>query len=393
MNLPLLALFLAAFAVGTTDFIIAGMLPQVAADLHVTVASAGLLISGYAAGVALGGPVVAILTTELERRATLIGLMLVFIAGNVFCALSPSYGWLLAARVVIACTHGALLGYATVMATRLVAGDRQARAIAFVLSGLMIANIVGVPAGTALGAAYGWRTTFWAIAILGGVSTVGIAVLLPRGESGGEEKPGLASEFAVLARQEVYLSMLMIIGASLAYFVVFAYVAPLLIETAGVTQERLPLVLSLLGVGALVAILAGGRLADWKLMPSIIGMLVLQVVVALALPFVIHSPFVAGAALFVWSATGIALVAAPLQARILKGAHAAPNLAATLISSAFNIGISCGAALGASALVHGFGYDDLPWLGLVGVVPALLLAFVARSLDRRGGVAARPAPA
>jgi DHA1 family inner membrane transport protein len=393
MTVPLFALFLAAFSVGTTEFIIAGMLPQVAADLHVTVATAGLLISGYAAGVAIGGPIVAILTTELERRATFLGLMVAFIAGNVFCALSPSYGWLLAARVVIACTHGALLGYASVMATQLVAEDRQARAISFVLSGLMIANIIGVPAGTALGAAFGWRMTFWAIAILGCASLTGIVVLLPRTAQGGAAKPSLATEFAVLARQEVYLSMLIIIGAALAYFVVFAYVAPLFLETAGVTPEALPLLLSLLGAGALVGILAGGRLADWKLMPSIIGMLVVQVVVTLALPFVVHSPLAAGAALFVWSATGLPLVAAPLQARILKGARAAPNLAATLISSAFNIGISCGAALGASALVHGFGYADLPWFGLAGLAPALGLAFFARALDRRGDVAVRPAAA
>lgn len=388
MSLPLLALFLAAFAVGTTEFIIAGLLPEIASDLGVSIATAGLLISGYAAGVAIGGPIVAIATTRFERRATLLGLMAVFLAGNALCALSPSYAWLLAARVFIACTHGALLGIAAVMATTLVPENRQARAISMVLSGLTVSNIIGLPLGTAIGNAFGWRMTFWAIAALGVASAIGMAALLPREARSDAPKPGIMSEIAVLGRQEVYLSLLMIVAAAMAYFGLFSYVAPLLLESADLPEGALPWVLSFLGVGAFVGIIAGGRLADWKLMPSVIVILAVQVAMFCVLPFLVHNAVVATIAMFVWSATGVSLVATPLQARALKSARASPNLASTLISSAFNVGIAAGAGIGAAALMRGVATADLPWLGLLGAIPALLLAFLARALDRRQSIAA-----
>jgi DHA1 family inner membrane transport protein len=388
MSLPLLALFLAAFAVGTTEFIIAGLLPEIASDLGVSIATAGLLISGYAAGVAIGGPIVAIATTRFERRATLLGLMAVFLAGNALCALSPSYAWLLAARVFIACTHGALLGIAAVMATTLVPENRQARAISMVLSGLTVSNIIGLPLGTAIGNAFGWRMTFWAIAALGVASAVGMAALLPREARSDAPKPGIMSEIAVLGRLEEYLSLLMFVAAAVAYVGLFSYVAPLLLESADLPEGALPWVLSFLGVGAFVGIIAGGRLADWKLMPSVIVILAVQVAMFCVLPFLVHNAVVATIAMFVWSATGVSLVATPLQARALKSARASPNLASTLISSAFNVGIAAGAGIGAAALMRGVATADLPWLGLLGAIPALLLAFLARALDRRQSIAA-----
>jgi len=388
MPLQLLALALAAFSVGTTEFIIAGILPAIARDLGVTIPTAGYLISGYAAGVAVGGPIIAIVTAGLERKATLLGLMTLFIAGNVLCALAPAYGWLMAARIVIALTHGALLGFASVAAAEMVAEERRGRAIALVLAGLTTANIIGVPLGTAIGHALGWRAAFWAIAALGLVSLVGMVVWLPRMTRRGAANANLRAELRVLRRPEVYISLLIIVLAAMAYFGLFAYIAPLFIDVGGVNEQTLPLLLAILGVASLAGILAGGRLADWRLMPSVVGILVLEAVVNLLLPFLVHGPALATAGLFVWTVVGVPLIATPLQTRILNGARDAPNLASTLISSAFNVGISVGAALGATALTRGIGYDGLPWLALMPLLIGLALALAALSQERRAAAIA-----
>jgi DHA1 family inner membrane transport protein len=389
---PLFALFLAAFAVGTTEFVITGILPQVAADLAVSIPTAGYLISGYALGVAVGGPIIAVVTSRFERKAALLGLMTIFILGNALCALAPSYAWLMAARIVISFSHGAFFGIAGIAATSLVPENRRAAAISLILAGITVANIVGVPAGVAIGNAFGWRSTFAAIAGLGIVSAIGTALWLPRGQPGGDSRAGLAKEFTVLGRQEVYLSLIMIVSAAAGFFAIFAYIAPLLIDVSGVPPLALPWLLSAFGVGALIGNLAGGRLADRNLMPSVIGSFVIIAVVNVMLLFAVHNLVSATVVLFIWSLANFAF-GAPLQSRILKGASDAPTLASTLVSTAFNVGISAGAAIGAQALIHGAGYAQLPWLGLAGALPALGLALLAHSLDRREGIAAVRPPA
>ena len=383
MPLPIFALALAAFAVGTTEFIVAGILPQVAGDLGVSIPTAGYLMSGYAAGVAVGGPIVAVITTGFDRKATLLGLMTLFIAGNVLCALAPAYSWLMAARVVIAVTHGALLGFASIAAAEMVAEERRGRAIALVLAGLTSANILGVPIGTAIGGAFGWRMAFWAIAVLGVVSLAGMVVWLPRMARRSDRGPDLAAEIKVLGRPPVYTSLAVVTLAAMAYFGVFAYIAPLFLDVAHVSAQALPVLLAILGVASLGGILIGGRLADWRLMPAITGIIVVEVLANLLLPFLVTGAVTATIGLFVWTIVGVPLIATPLQTRILNGARDAPNLVSTLISSAFNIGIAAGAALGATALEHGAGYAGLPWLALCALVPGTLVSFAALGLDRR----------
>jgi DHA1 family inner membrane transport protein len=383
MPLPIFALALAAFAVGTSEFVIAGLLPEVATDLGVSIPTAGYLISGYAIGVAIGGPIMAVITIGFERKATLLGLMTLFIAGSIFCALAPGYGWLMAARVVIAMTHGALLGFATVAAAEMVAEERRGRAVALVLGGLTSSNILGVPIGTAIGDAFGWRMAFWAIALLGLVSLAGMAIWLPRMARAADTGPDLASEVKVLGRPAVWTSMAIVVVAAMAYFGVFAYIAPLLRDAGHIQATTLPVVLAVLGVASLGGILIGGRLADWRLMPSVAGIISAEVAINLVLPFLVRGPVTATIGLFVWTIVGVPLIATPLQTRILNGARDAPNLASTLISSAFNVGIASGAALGATALDHGFGFAELPWLALGVLVPGTVLAFAALAQERR----------
>lgn len=359
-----------------------GILPDVAGDLGISIPTAGYLISGYATGVAIGGPFMAILTAGLERKTTLIGLMTIFVVGNVLCALAPSYGWLMAARVVVSLSHGAGLGIATVVAANLVSEDRRAGAVSLVLAGITVANIVGVPIGTAIGGTFGWRATFWTVSLLGIVAAAGAAVWVPRGGHAASAGQSVLAEVRVLGRQDVYLSLAAIIVAAAGFFALFAYIAPLLTDVVGVTPATLPIVLAVFGVGALIGNLTGGRLADWKLMPSIIGIFIALVIVYALLLAAVHGLVLGVAALFIWSIVNFSF-AAPLQTRILNSARAAPNLASTLVSTAFNIGIAGGAALGSVALTHGLGYDRLPLLGIAGVVPALVLVGISHVLDGR----------
>jgi DHA1 family inner membrane transport protein len=381
-SLPIFALFLGAFAIGTTEFVVTGILPGVAADLHVPIPTAGYLISGYAAGVAVLGPFVAILTARFKRKATLLGLLILYVAGNALCALAPTYGWLMVARVILSLSHGSFIGIASVVAAGLVPQGRQAAAVSLVLAGITVANIVGVPLGTAVGSALGWRATFWTIVVIGIIAATAVALWIPRGRKGGGSGEGVLAELRALRGQAVYLSFAMIIASAAAFFAFFSYIAPVLTDVSKLPVEALPVVLSVFGVAALIGNLAGGRLPDWKLMPSVIGMFAAQFVGYALLLWLLPHLAVALVVLFFWFIFNFSF-AAPLQARLLKAAKEGPNLAATLMATAFNIGISGGAALGSVALTAGLGYGQLPLLGLAGSGVAIAIAVISYALERR----------
>jgi DHA1 family inner membrane transport protein len=389
MPLALFSLFLAAFAIGTTEFVVAGILPNVAADLGVDIPTAGYLISGYAIGVAVGGPLVALLTGGLERRATLLVLLSIFVAGNAFCALAPTYGWLMAARVVLSISHGSFFGIALVMAASLVPEERHASAMAMVISGITVANIFGVPAGTAIGNAFGWRATFWAIALLGTGALAALALWTPRSAPKHGGLAGIGHQLRMLGKQEVWLSYAMILFTTIGFFAVFAYIAPMLLYVTHLPPWALPWLLALLGFGSLIGSAGGGRAARLSIMPVVIGVFAALIVLNGVLLMVIGHVLPATVTLFLWAIGNFAF-SAPLQSRILKGAREAPNLSASLISSAFNVGISIGSAIGAVSLTAGMEYAELPLLALLAGIPTLGLALLAQFLDRRQ-VAAAPA--
>lgn len=392
MPLALFSLFLAAFSIGTTEFIVAGILPNVAGDLHVDIPTAGYLISGYAMGVAIGGPIMALLTGGFERRATLLALLVLFVLGNALCALAPSYGWLMAARLVLSISHGSFFGVALVVAASLVPEEKHASAVAMVISGITVANIFGVPAGTAIGNAFGWRATFWCIAALGACALVALALWTPKSEPRHGGLAGIGHQFRMLSRQEVWLSYAMILFTTVGFFSVFSYIAPTLLNITHVSTAMLPWLLALLGFGAFIGNLAGGRVTHRTGMPVVIAVFAALVVLNTLLLAVLGVILPATVVLFLWSIGNFAFTA-PLQSRILKGAHEAPNLAASLISSAFNVGISVGSALGAQSLTAGLGYDKLPLLAVAAGVPALVLSVLALLIDRRRRLAAATATA
>ncbi|MDF2388733.1 MFS transporter, partial [Nostoc ellipsosporum NOK] len=276
MSLPLIALFFAAFAFGTTEFVIAGVLPQVAQGLGVSVPAAGYLVTGYACGIAIGGPLLALATKSLSRKSLLLGLAVAFTIGQAACALAPGFTSMLLLRIAVAVAHGAYFGVAMVVAVGLVREDQRGMAVAVILSGLTVSNVIGVPAGTAIGNIWGWRATFWVMCALGVAATLAMAALLPRTTGHKTRSASLASEVRALARQQVWTSLILMLMLMLGQFCLFTYITPTLLEVTGLDENLVPWVLLLNGVGATLGVFLGGKLSDWKLMPSLITMLALQ---------------------------------------------------------------------------------------------------------------------
>jgi DHA1 family inner membrane transport protein len=382
---PLMALAVAAFGIGTSEFIIMGLLPNLAEDFHVSIPKAGALVTAYALSVTIGSPLVAMATARLERKHALLLLMGVFIAGNLACALAPTYNLLFLARVLTALCHGAFFGIGSVVAANLVPRNQRAQAIALMFSGLTLANVLGVPAGTALGQALGWRASFWAIVPIGVIAAGAVLWLVPQQT---QVTSRLIHEFRVLRSPRVLLVLAMSVLCSASLFCVFTYIAPMLETVTGVSPHGVTIVLLLFGVGITVGNLAGGALSDWKpmrfLVMSLLTLLVALTCLYFAAPFVI--PMVA--AVLVWGAITFA-AGTPLQARIVEQASAAPNLASTLNQGAFNLGNASGATIGGMLLTAGFGYRQLPIASGLIAMCTLALALLSVRLDRKHRVVTR----
>ncbi|WP_186054784.1 MFS transporter [Burkholderia gladioli] len=380
MPLPLFALAIAAFGIGTTEFVIMGLLPDVARDLAVSIPAAGLLVSGYALGVTIGAPILAVVTAKMPRRQALLGLIGVFIAGNLLCAIAPGYGLLMAARVVTAFCHGAFFGIGSVVASSLVAPNRRAQAIALMFTGLTLANVLGVPLGTALGQAFGWRSTFWAVTGIGVLAAGALALCLPRQLE--MPQTSIAREFRVMRNPQVLMVLGISVLASASLFSVFTYITPILEEVTHFTPHEVTLVLLLFGLGLTVGGTLGGKLADWRRMPSLIASLALIGLVQVVFAGTMHLPIPLLVTIFLWGVLAFAIV--PIaQILIVDRAIEAPNLASTLNQGAFNLGNATGAWLGGMAIGAGVPLTQLPWVGIAMAVGALALTLWSASLERR----------
>ena len=388
MPLPLVALFVAAFAFGTTEFVIAGILPQVADGLGVSIPAAGYLVSGYALGIAVGGPLLTLATARVARKTLLLGLMAAFIAGQLACALAPDFTSMLLFRVAIAAAHGAYFGITMVVAVGMVRAERRGMAVALILAGLTVSGIVGVPVGAAIGNVWGWRWTFWAMFGLGIVAAAAIFALVPSTTGASRAAAGLRSEVRVLGRQQVWTSLILMLMLMIGQFVPYTYIAPLLQEVTGLDAGLVPWVLLLNGLGATLGVFIGGKLSAGGLMPALISMLALQGIVLALIYAVSAYPLPMIAALTVWGGLNFA-IGTPIQTRILTWTADAPNLASSLIPSGFNIGIALAASIGAMVLGAGFSYRSLPLLGVAAMVVATIVALASYLWELRGG-AARP---
>lgn len=380
MPVSLLALALSAFAIGTTEFVIMGLLPEVARDLQVSIPSAGWLISGYALGVAIGAPIMALLTAKLPRKKTLLLLMVIFIFGNIMCALGYSYDFLMLARIITALCHGAFFGIGAVVAANLVPPNRRASAVALMFTGLTLANVLGVPLGTALGQALGWRSTFWAVAVIGVFSLLALYSKLPTVKD--EAPTDLKKELAALRGAGIWLSLLMTVAFAASMFALFTYIAPLLTEVTGVSSHGVSWTLLLMGVGLTLGNILGGRLADWRLPLTLTCTFLVIACFAALFSWTSHSMVPAEITLFLWAAAAFAAIPA-LQINVVTYGKKAPNLVSTLNIAAFNVGNAIGAWVGGVVIAQGLGLTSVPLAAAGIALLGLLLCMVTFSRAKR----------
>jgi predicted MFS family arabinose efflux permease len=395
MPLALWALTLSAFAIGTTEFVIVGLIPTIAASLHVDVPSAGLLVSLYALGVAVGAPVLTALTGRIPRKQLLLGLMALFTIGNLVAWMAPGYGALMAARVLTGLAHGVFFSIGSTIATSLVPKEKAASAIALMFTGLTVALVTGVPLGTFIGQHFGWQTTFLAVALLGVIAMIGSAILVPTNIAG--SKPAsLLTQLAVLKKPRLLLVYAMTTLGYGGSFIAFTYLAPILQDVAGFSAGSVSLVMLVYGVSVAAGNIWGGKLADRKGPVK-----ALQIVFAglaavlLALQFTAPHPWLALATVLAWGAFAFGNVPG-LQVYVVQRAEQdapqAVDVASGLNIAAFNVGIALGAWGGGLIVAH-LGLMATPWIGAVIVVGAFLLTTLAGWLDRRDAQLAGAIPA
>ena len=387
MPLSLLILALSAFAIGTTEFVIMGLLPDVASDLGVSIPGAGWLVTGYALGVAIGAPFMALATARLPRKAALVTLMGVFIIGNLLCALATDYNVLMFARVVTALCHGAFFGIGSVVAANLVPANRRASAVALMFTGLTLANVLGVPLGTALGQVYGWRSTFWAVTVIGVIALIGLIRFLPIKRD--EEKLDMRAELAALKGAGIWLSLSMTVLFSASMFALFTYVAPLLGDVTGVSPRGVTWTLLLIGLGLTLGNILGGKLADRRLAATLMGVFAAMALISTALSWTSTALIPAEITLFLWATAAFAAVPA-LQVNVVSFGRAAPNLVSTLNIGAFNLGNALGAWVGGTVIDQGLGLTRVPLAAAALAVLALIVTLITFS---QGGNNADLAPA
>lgn len=380
MPLALLALAVGAFGIGTTEFVIIGLLPDVSADFGVSVPTAGWLVTGYALGVLVGAPLLTILGTKVPRKQMLMALMGVFVVGNLLTALAPTFDVMVAGRLVASLAHGTFFGVGSVVAAGLVAPDRRAGAIATMFTGLTVANVVGVPLGTFVGHSVGWRTTFVLVAGLGVIGLVGIATLVPFIPRPADVR--IRHELTAFRNVQVALAMLMTVLGFGGVFAAITYIAPMMTEVAGYSEGAVTWLLVLFGLGMVVGNLVGGRYADRHLMPFLYVSLGGLAVVLAVFTLTAHDKVLAAVSITLIGALGFATVP-PLQKRVLDQASGAPTLASALNIGAFNLGNALAAWLGGVAISAGLGYTAPSWVGAALVAAALGTAVLSGMLERR----------
>ncbi|MFF4079251.1 Cmx/CmrA family chloramphenicol efflux MFS transporter [Streptomyces sp. NPDC001777] len=394
MPLAVYVLGLSVFALGTSEFMLSGLLPPIADDMDVSIPRAGLLISAFAIGMVIGAPLLAVATLRLPRRTTLITLISVFGLGQVAGALAPTYEVLFVSRVVSAFACAGFWAVGAAVAIAMVPVNARARAMAVMIGGLSIANVLGVPLGAFLGENFGWRSAFWAVGAASAVALVGVATLIPRIPLP-ERRPRIRQELGIYRDRQVWLSIVVTALAAGGVFCAFSYLAPLLTDVAGLDSGWVPTVLALFGIGALVGTTIGGRVADAHLFGVLMSGVAASTVLLVALALFASYQVAAVGLAFLLGLSSF-YTAPALNARMFNVAGAAPTLAGATATAAFNLGNTGGPWLGGAVIDADFGFAATAWAGAAMTVVAL--AAVVLSLRLQGGgrsrrVAGAPAAA
>ena len=380
----LLALAISAFGIGTTEFVPVGLLSSLASDLNISITLAGLLISGYAMGVAFGAPVLTALTNKMNRKTLLMLLMIVFIAGNSVAALSTSFSLLLVARFITAFSHGVFFSIGATIAADLVPEHKRASAIAFMFTGLTVATVTGVPLGTFIGQTFGWRATFWAVALLGVVAIIASAILVPKNLK--EAPPSsLKDQVKVIKNGRLLLAFAITALGYGGTFVAFTYLAPILEDVTGYAPKAVSFILLGYGIAVAIGNTIGGKAADKNPVKALFWMFVVQAIVLVILSFT--APYKIAGTITIFFLGLLAFMNVPgLQVYVVKLAEryvpSAVNVASAINIAAFNLGIAIGAFVG-GIIVDSIGIIHTPWIGGVMVFGAVLLTAWSGQLEKR----------
>jgi DHA1 family inner membrane transport protein len=376
----LLALAIGAFGIGTTEFVVMGMLPQIAEGLDVSVSAVGLLISAYAIGVVIGAPTLTALGVRFTPKQTLIALMVLFTVGNLLSALAPGYGALVATRVFAALAHGAFFGVGAVAARALVPKEKATQAISLMITGLTVANVIGVPLGTLVAQQLSWRVVFVAVAGIGLVTIAGLLAWMPAVAG---DRTDLRSELSAFRRSAVWLVLGLTMVGFAAMFAVYSYISPILTELGGLSEHWITVVLALFGVGTTIGTLLGGRLGDRWGMSFVAAGLVAVTVILAAFALLSHSTVAAVVLLVLFGIVSFAL-GPVVQNRVIEVAQVpGGSLVSAANQAAFNVANALGAALGAGVLSAGLGYTAPIWVGAALALAGTGIALVAVRSERR----------
>ncbi|WP_025692177.1 MFS transporter [Paenibacillus zanthoxyli] len=383
-NWALLALAISAFGIGTTEFVPVGLLASIAGDLRIGITLAGLLISGYAIGVAVGAPIITALTNRMSRKSLLMWLMVLFIIGNATAAMSSSFGLLLVARFITAFSHGVFFSIASTIAVQLVSPEKKASAIALVFTGLTIAIVTGVPLGTFIGQAFDWRATFWSVALLGVIAIIASAILIPRNLK--QAPPAKFSDmFRLITNGRLLLGFLITALGYGGTFVAFTFLTPLLHDVTGFSQGAVNIILIVYGIAVAIGNSVGGKWANKNPIRALLMMFILQAAVLILLTFLI--PFKVTGLIGIILMGLFAFMNVPgLQLYVVQLAEkyvpSAVDVASALNIAAFNIGIAVGAFIG-GVVVDTMGLVHTPWIGALMVMLAIILTAVSAKLERK----------
>lgn len=383
-TLSLLALAISAFGIGTTEFVPVGLLSTISEDLNISITLAGLLISGYAMGVAFGAPILTALTNKMSRKTLLMALMVIFIIGNSIAAVSTSFGLLLTARIITAFSHGVFFSIGSTIAADLVPENKRASAIAFMFTGLTVATVTGVPLGTFIGQIFGWRATFWGVALLGVIGIVASAILIPNNIK--DAPPAkFSDQLKILGNGPLLLAFAITALGYGGTFVAFTYLTPILQEVTGFSPKMVSIILLVYGVAVAIGNAIGGKAADKNPLKALLWMFIVQAIILVILTFT--APFKVAGVITIFLMGMFAFMNVPgLQVLVVRLAEryvpAAVNVASALNIAAFNLGIAIGAFVG-GLIVDSIGLIHTPWIGGVMVVGAILLTRWSMSIEKK----------
>ncbi|MXQ54720.1 MFS transporter [Shimazuella alba] len=377
-TIVLSVLALCVFSIGMTEFVIMGILPQIANDLHVSISKTGLLVTAYSIGVAIGAPVLTVVTYRMPRKAVLISLMSIFVLGHLISVLSTNFTVLIISRLVASFSHGSFFGIASIVAINLVPAHKKASAISVLLTGASIANILGVPFGTFLGQLFGWQACFAIIALVSFIGLIAIIFFVPfiLNNSEGDIK----KEFLVLNKPQVILALLITIFSFGGVFTTFTYIAPILEQLSHFSASSIIWILIIFGIGVTIGNVVGGKLADWKLYPAMLITTISLTLVFLLVAFIWVKAIMIGL-VFLLGVTSFSILPS-LQVNILRHAEEAPQVASSINVSIIHIGNACGAILGGWVLDSQWGLASIPvassFVTIVGIILILISAYVSR---------------